>query len=236
MSSPLTHHIEAGVATITLDDGKANVMSVAMLAALNEALDRAEEAKAVVMLAGRAGMFSGGFDLAAFKGDPAVALRMLIAGARLTERLLSYPHPVLAVCTGHAIAMGAFIVLSCDVRIGVDQGARIQANEVQIGMTLPHFAIEVCRQRLHPAAFTQAALTAFAHTPAQALAAGFLDQITPANALMDAAQAQLARLKQLDAKAFTATKQRARAATLTALRAAIETDITDWTARFQARS
>jgi enoyl-CoA hydratase len=120
-----------------MDDGNANVMSVQMLQALNAALDRAQTDKAVVVLTGRQGMFSGGFDLAVFKGDPDEQLRMLQAGALLTEGLLSFALPVLAACTGHAIAIGAFLALSTDVRIGVDQGARIQVNEVQIGLTLP---------------------------------------------------------------------------------------------------
>jgi enoyl-CoA hydratase len=230
MDSPLSYQLADGVATISFDDGKANVMNMRMLTALNDALDQAEAAKAIVVLQGRPGVFSGGFDLKVLLNNPSEALQMLIAGARLSERLLACPRPLVAACTGHAIAMGAFILLCADVRVGVDQGARLHVNEVQNGMTLPHFAIEVCRQRLSPAAFTQAAMTAAPHTPAQALAAGFLDEIVPAEGLAAAVQAQVARLKQLDRKAFTATKLRARANTLTALRAAIDQDIGDWTA------
>lgn len=85
---------------------------------------------------------------------------MLKAGAEMTERLLTFPYPVGAVCTGHAIAMGAFLLLSADYRIGTNPEAKIQVNEVLIGLTLPHFAIEVCRQRLTPAHFSLAATTA----------------------------------------------------------------------------
>src|SRR5215212_5979254 len=109
-----------------MDDGKANVMSLPMLQALNGALDRAQADSATVVLTGRSGMFSGGFDLAVFKTDPQALLAMLEAGARMAERVLSFPLPVVAACTGHAIAMGAFLLLSADVRIGVDVGARIQ--------------------------------------------------------------------------------------------------------------
>jgi enoyl-CoA hydratase len=145
LGSPLTYALEDGIATIALDDGKANVMSVAMLRALDAALDRAAADKAVVVLRGRTGMFSAGFDLAVFKRDPQELFEMLSAGAAITERLLSFPHPVVAVCTGHAIAMGAFLLLSTDLRIGAHPDAKIQVNEVQIGLTLPEFAIEVCR-------------------------------------------------------------------------------------------
>jgi enoyl-CoA hydratase len=228
MESLLTYELDGGIATVTLDDGKANVMSVAMMQSLNDAIDRAQADGAALLLRGRPGMFSGGFDLAVFKRDRAEQLQMLEMGARLTERLLAHPLPVVAACTGHAIAMGVFLLLSADVRIGVDQGARIQINETAIGLVLPHFAIEVARQRLSPAHLTLAAITAEPYTPAQALAAGFLDEIVPADALAGAARERTARLLKLDAEAFTATKLRLRRGMLDALRAAIDADVAGW--------
>ena len=232
MTMLVNYEFSKGIATLTMDDGKANVMSEAMLQALNDALIRAQSDDAAVLLTGRAGMFSGGFDLGVFKRDPAELFRMLEAGARITERLLTYPRPVVAACTGHAIAMGAFLLLSADVRIGVDQGARIQVNEVQIGLTLPRFAIEVCRQRLAPAHLNIAAGTAEPYSPAQAIVAGFLDEIAPAESLATVARERAARLLRLNAEAFAATKLRLREGTLVALRAAIDADIADWKSRF----
>ena len=229
MDELVKYELSDGIATLTMDDGKANVMSVRMLGAINTALDRALADKATVVLTGRPGMFSGGFDLAVFKGAPAETFRMLEAGARLAERLLAFPQPVVAACSGHAIAMGVFVLLSTDVRVGVDQGARIQINEVQIGLTLPRFAIEVSRQRLSPAHLNLATLTAEPYTPAQALAAGFFDEIVPAQALAAAARARATRLLKLHAESFAATKQRLRRPVLDAMREAIRDDLADWT-------
>lgn len=235
MGSLLAYELDGGIATITLDDGKANVMSVAMLRSLNAAIDRAQTDGAALVLTGRPGMFSGGFDLAVFKRDPDETLQMLELGARLCERLLSYPLPVVAACTGHAIAMGAFLLLSADVRIGIDQGARIQINEVAIGLTLPHFAIEVSRQRLAPQHLTLAAITAQPYTPAQAVAAGFLDEIVPADTLAAVARDRAAGLLKLNAQAYAATKLRLRHATLEALKAAIRDDLAGWSQRIRQR-
>lgn len=232
MSTLVNFELADGIATLTMDDGKANVMSVAMLAALDAALDRALAANAAVLLTGRPGMFSGGFDLAVFKRAPEEQLRMLTAGAELTAKLLSFPRPVVAACSGHAIAMGAFLLLSADVRIGIDQGARVQVNEVQIGLTLPQFAIEVCRQRLAPAHLNLAAGTAQPYAPLAAVAAGFLDEIAPAETLMAVARERSARLLSLHAEAFSATKQRLRAPALAALRTAIDADVAGWAERF----
>ncbi len=234
MHEPLTYQLQDGVAIVTLDDGKANVMSPHMLQAIDAALARAEADAAVLLLSGREGIFSGGFDLGVFKSSPSESLRMLEAGARLSARLLECPRPIVAAATGHAIAMGAFVLLCADVRIGLDAGARCHANEVMIGMTLPHFAIEVLRHRLTPTALHQAAATALPFVGAQAVAAGFLDEAVPAEALAATAMAHARRLAQLHQGAFSATKQRLNAPTLAALRPAIETDIADWTRRFGA--
>ena len=67
-----------------MDDGKANVMSLAMLNALHAAFDQAEKDKTVVVLKARGRQFSGGFDLNVFaKGSAEDQYLMLKAGAEL---------------------------------------------------------------------------------------------------------------------------------------------------------
>jgi enoyl-CoA hydratase len=232
LDSTLSYQLADGIATISLDDGKANVMSVAMLAAIGAALTRAEADKAVVVIQGRPGMFSGGFDLTVFKRDQKELFQMLKAGAELTERLLTFPYPVVAVCTGHAIAMGAFLLLSTDYRIGTNAEAKIQVNEVQIGLTLPHFAIEVCRQRLTPAHFSLAAITANPYDQRSAVAAGFLDEVVTLETLPDALNRRTQHLKKLHLESFVGTKLRLREAGQVTLRAAIARDLEDWSKRF----
>ncbi len=236
MDNLLSYSLSDGIATLTLDDGKANVMSLRMLQALDAALRRAAADKAAVVLSGRPGMFSGGFDLNVFKqGSPRDQYQMLEAGARITETLLSYPLPLVVACSGHAIAMGVFVLLCGDVRLGVDTpGMRIQANEVQIGLTLPRFAIEVCRQRLSPAQLNLTTITARPYAPLDAVAAGFLDQAVPADELAAAARATASRLLQLNLPAYTATKLRLRQPVLAALQQAIRDDTTEWSSRFGA--
>ena len=232
MNDIVRYELQDGIATLTLDDGKANVMSVRMLQALNTALDRALADQAVVVLTGRERMFSGGFDLSVFQRDKRELRDMLEAGARLTERLLAHPRPVVAACSGHAVAMGVFVLLCADVRIGIDEGARTQINEVQIGMTLPHFAIEVTRHRLAPAHLHRAALMATPYAPQQALAAGFFDAIVAPAALAEAARKQAVALATLHAGAFAATKLRLHKQTLEALRAGIALDLAEWAAAY----
>ena len=127
--------------------------------------------------------------------------------------------------------MGVFLVLCGDMRVGVNQGATIQVNEVQIGLTLPHFAIEVCRQRLAPAHLNLATLTAHRYSGEQAVVAGFLDQVVEPALLAHTAREHAIDLQKLHLKSFTATKRRLRQPTLVALQTAIDQDIAGWAAR-----
>lgn len=226
----VTYEARDGFARIALDDGKVNVLSPAMLAELDAALDRAEADRAVVLLTGREGVFSGGFDLAVLQGADEQARAMLRDGFTLAERLLGFPRPVMAACTGHAIAMGSFLLLSCDYRIGVSGPFRLVANEVAIGLTMPRAAVEICRQRLTPAAFTRAVALAEVFAPDDAVTAGFLDVVVEPSALPTAAEAAAVRLASLDPHAHTGTKLRARLELLTGLRQAIEDDDADFAA------
>lgn len=213
-----------GVARIGLDDGKVNALSAELLGEIGKALDQAEAAQAIAVLRGKPGMFSAGFDLGTFKRGREATLAMLRAGARTIERLLAFPCPVVTVCTGHAYPMGAFLMLAADVRFGVAGEFRIGMNEVAIALTVPHFALEIARHRLTPAGFARIT-TAPMFGPEEALRHGYLDSVLDAARLDAAVELELARLKQLDRPAFTATKQRVNARALDAVRAAITSEL-----------
>jgi enoyl-CoA hydratase len=224
MPTPVIYELEHGVATITMDDGKVNVMSLEMLAEINGALDRALADRAIVVLTGREGVFSAGFDLPVLGAGGPEALAMVRGGFELAERVLSFPLPVVMASTGHAVAMGVFLLLSGDYRIGTRGAFRLTANEVAIGLTMPHAAVEVLRQRLTPAAFNRAVTLAEPFSTDNAVEAGFLDRVVDESELRDAARTTALELCKLDLDAHAASKLRGRAGTLAALRAAIDTD------------
>jgi len=223
MSSPLSYELCDGVARVAMDDGKVNAMSVAMLDGLHDAFARAEADEAVVLLIGRPGCFSAGFDLKCLGQGGEEAGRMLRRGAELAERVLGFPRPVVAACTGHAYPMGAFLLLSADRRIGAAGEFRIGLNEVMIGLTLPHFAVEIARQRLAPAYF-QRTVTGDLYGPAEAASAGFLDEVVAAERVVPRALEVARGLTAVHAVQHRETKQRVRGHALEALRAAMERD------------
>lgn len=225
MSSPVNYSRDAAVATITLDDGKVNALSPAMQAEINAALDQATadgEVKAVV-LAGNSKVFSGGFDLSVFaSGDTAATLGMLAGGFKLAVRCLTFPVPVVMAATGPAIAMGSFLLLSGDHRVGSPR-SRCQANEVTIGMTLPIAAIEIMRMRLTPAVFQRGISTAATYAGDAAIAGGWLDEIVESEAVLPRAQQVAAEIAAtVHTNAHVGSKLKARAAALDAIRAGID--------------
>jgi enoyl-CoA hydratase len=169
-------------------------------------------------------VWSAGFDLGVLRAGGPPALGMVRGGFVLAERLLAFPRPVVVACSGHAVAMGVFLLLSADYRIGAAGPFRITTNEVAIGMTMPRAAIEITRQRLTPAHLHRALVLAEVFAPDDAVAAGLLDRVVPAGELAEAARSTAARLAQLDAGAHAQTKLRTREATLQALRAALDAD------------
>ena len=224
MGSLVSYRLDDGVATIVMDDGKVNALSIEMLASITEALDHAVADEAAVVLTGRAGVFSGGFDLKVLTAGGADAARMLEDGFGLALRLLEHPTPVVIASNGHTIAMGVFVLLSGDYRIGVDGPFRIVANEVAIGMTMPWTAIEICRQRLAPAHFHRVLNLSEVYTPAEGVAAGLLDRVVAVDELLPTATTLASSLAGLDRRAHASTKLRARRAALDAIRAGLEMD------------
>ena len=213
-----TIEIRDGVAVITMDDGKANAINPAMLAALNACLDRAEKEAKAVVIAGRAQRFSGGFDLKMMTGAaPSEVIDLVKGGGRLAMRLYAFPMPVVAACTGHGIAMGCFLLLSCDVRIGAAGPYKIGANETAINMVLPVFALELLKARLSPRYLSDAAINAHLYDPEGAVAAGFLDRVTAEADVVETAFAAARELSVLTGSAFASNKKLIREHTLNAV-------------------
>jgi enoyl-CoA hydratase len=225
---PVSYEQTDGVARISMDDGKVNVMSTAMLRALTAAFERAEKAGGIVILtSAREGIFSAGFDTKILgRRDPQEVFDMVRAGADLAARVLAFPRPVVIACPGHAYPMGAFLLLASDVRVGAEGPYKIGLNEVAIGIPVPTFGLELARSRLLPAYLQRTALTGEMFAPAEAMTAGFFDRLVSAENLQKTANTVAADLGKIDFPSHASTKERLRRATLAAVRTAIDSEIT----------
>lgn len=223
--SPVSLEIRDGVALVRMDDGKANALSYAMMDALDGALDRAEKEASAVVLAGRAGRFCAGFDLQEMMAGPDRARALVTRGADALLRLYALPMPLVIACTGHALAGGALLMLTGDVRVGTRGAFRVGLNEVQLGMPVPVLAMELARDRLAPSHLIRSTLFAEVVDPERAVAAGWMDELADADALIEQSLAHGKRLGQLPRDAYAKSKTILRERTIKYIRETLPEDM-----------
>jgi enoyl-CoA hydratase len=211
-----TLDIRDGAAWITLDDGKVNAMSLDMLREIETQLDSACGAGGPIVIKGRKGIFSAGFDMKTFARGPEASRSMVKAGVRVIERMLALPQPIVTACTGHAYPMGAFLMLCADVRFGALGDWNIGMNEVAIGLAVPQFAVQLARHRLTPAGVMRASTGAM-FKPEEAARLGYLDYVVRADDLDTTIRDELQRLGKLDMKSYALTKARLNGPVLAAI-------------------
>ena len=201
--------VVGGVAVIKFDDGKVNAISRRMGNALTEALDRVEADQDIraVVLAGRPGQFSAGFDLDTLMIGGADRDQLIRSGWELIRRLYTLPLPVVIACTGNAVALGAALVLIGDVRLGAEGEFKIGFNEAAIGIPLPGVMLMLAAERLSEDAYEEATAGARMHSPQEALAAGFLQRVVPPADLLQTAIAEADALARLPADSFRQEKE-----------------------------
>jgi enoyl-CoA hydratase len=225
----VTTTVEDGVAVVRFDDGKANVLSYTAVEALDRALDRAQADADAVCIVGREGRLCAGFDLAVMTAGPEAARDLVAAGGELLMRLYVHPQPVVVAVTGHALAAGALLVLSCDVRIGADVPAKIGLNETAIGMPLPLFALALAEDRLDRKILSRATLGAEIFDPHGAVTAGYLDRVVPAADVEAESVAEARRLGAYSSRAYSQTKEVMRGPLVTRVREGGAADLARFT-------
>ncbi|MBW2455504.1 MAG: crotonase/enoyl-CoA hydratase family protein [Deltaproteobacteria bacterium] len=219
------YELRGSVAVLQMDDGKANALSHSLIDELLAALDRAEKEATAVLLTGRPGKLCAGFDLRTMMSGVQAARDLVTHGAEMYLRLYEFPAPVVVVCTGHAMAGGAVLLLTADTRLGADGPFKIGLNEISIGMPLPLFVQELARDRLATAHRVAATIQATIYDPASAVEVGFLDRVVAPDELADEAMKVATELAKLPAEAHGLTKQRMRAPVADRVRATLAEDM-----------
>ncbi|MCH3884426.1 crotonase/enoyl-CoA hydratase family protein [Tenacibaculum aquimarinum] len=225
MNEVVKYISEEKYAIIKIENGKANAISHEVVEGLNAAFDKAEADKKVVILTGQTGIFSAGFDLKVMTASPESAKELVTKGSKLSYRMLSFPMPIIVAATGHAIAKGAFLLLSADYRLGTEGPFKIGLNEVAIGMTMHQAGIEIAKARLSSVYFERSVCNAEMYNPNDAITAGFLDKVVPDTHLLPTAIKIAEMFSQLNMKAHAGTKLKSRKPYLDKLAKAIELDL-----------
>jgi len=182
MSDYANLEIQDNISFITLDDGKVNAFSIEMLEAINACLDEVPRDKGCLVIKGREGFFSAGFDLKTFASkDFDRITKMSDMGMQLMFNLFTFPRPTISVLTGHTIAMGLFMSTSTDYRIGLDDKFIVQANEVRNGMDIPTSIMELVASRITKDHAYRILLHADPYSFHDAVTAGIIDELVAAS-------------------------------------------------------
>ncbi len=224
--SAVSTEIVDRVLVLRIDDGKVNALTTAMIGEIRAALDRAtaDDVGALAII-GRPGRFSAGFDLTVMRGgDVAAVVGLVSDGGELVTELYASPVPVIAGCTGHALAAGALLLLGSDIRIGADVDCKIGLNEVAIGLVMPRWVCTIAEARLNRAALQRAVVTAEVTGAHGAVAAGYLDDVVDAADLEAATMRRAAELAALHPTAYARTAGRMRDTTVETMRRQIAAD------------
>jgi enoyl-CoA hydratase len=197
------------VVVATVDDGKVNALSVEIIRGIRAAVAEAAGRRRPLVLAGRDGCLSAGFDLTVVNGGDEDLMKTLFAqGSDLYSDLVGAPVPVVVACTGHALAGGALLLLSADYRVGRNGNYQIGLNEARIGMALPNFAVVLASHRLERRFLTAATMFAELVAPRRAVEMGYLDESV--DDPLGRTVAVAAELAQLPIDPFATTKRRIR--------------------------
>lgn len=228
----LSYALEGSTAVLKMDDGKANALSHDMITALIDSLARAEKEASAVVLTGRPDKFCAGFDLKVMTAGPEGVKKLFLHGAEMLMRMFGYPMPLVIACTGHALAGGAQVLLTGDVRFGAIGPYRIGLNETTIGMPLPILGVEFARARIPVTELSRATLGAQIYAPDEAVNAGYLDEALPAGEMLSRALAEADKLGALSRQAYAATKHRLRGEILAKVKGSLESDMNELLSQF----
>ncbi len=201
------------VALITINDGKVNALSYALLSAGRAAFAEAAASASAeaIVIAGNHKCLSAGFDLGEVMQGPEQRDAIISSGGDWFYEIFACPKPVVVACTGHAVAGGVVFLLVGDTRIGRTGAHKIGFNEVLIGVPMPKFGISLTQYRTLPS-HAESILLGDMCGPDAALAAGLFDQLVDGDsaAVVDAAVARAQELATRPADAYAKTKLAAR--------------------------
>lgn len=201
---------ENDISIIKLDDGKANAFSFEMLTQVNALLAQVPKDSGALVITGRDGLFSGGFDLKTLAtGDMEKITMMVQLGYRLLLELYSFDRPIIAAVSGHAIALGLFVTCSADYRIAIDGQYVCQANEVRNNMDIPPQIMEILKARVNKNYFYPAVFHSDTYSVQDSIAVGYIDEVVSAEKFMDRVMEKANELASLPHPFYANTKQSA---------------------------
>jgi enoyl-CoA hydratase len=186
----LTFAVHDRIATITVNrPDKLNALNDATIRELGEAIDEAIGRDDVggVLLTGAGRSFVAGADIAELSGQtPLAATRRARRGQEIFRRFERSPKPTIAVINGFALGGGCELAMCCHVRIASDK-AKLGQPEVKLGIVPGYGGTQRLPRLVGRGAALRMLLSGEMVDAAEAFRLGLVDQVVPADELLETA-------------------------------------------------
>jgi enoyl-CoA hydratase len=199
--------VSQAVTVLRLDHGAVSALDLELLEVLRkEVADLASEGVALV-LTGTGRAFSAGVDLFRILdgGEPYME-RYLPALIGVFDELFRYPRPVVAAVNGHAIAGGCVVACTGDYRLMAAGRGRIGVPELLVGVPFPALGLEIVRFAIADRGTQGLLYTGSTLLPEEAKGQGLVDEVVPAEELLEQAVARAEQLAAIPPATFWHTK------------------------------
>ncbi|KGG92599.1 enoyl-CoA hydratase-related protein [Comamonas thiooxydans] len=208
MSSDVRVDLNEAVMTVTLDrPSKKNAITAEMYAAMANAIEKAQADTGVnaVFLRGEGGNFTSGNDIGLFVSSDQSEHKTSPALPFLTA-ILALKKPLVACVRGHAVGIGATVLLHCDYVVASDD-ARLRFPFVDLGLC-PEFASTLLLQNIvGRSKATEWLLLGTPIAAAEALRAGLVNSVMSADLAEEEALSIAKRLAAKPQGALRATRE-----------------------------
>lgn len=183
-------------AVISLDRGKANAINSLMLKELTSAVQQIEADNQIkgLILTGKENFFSAGIDLIeVYHYNEAESYDFWSGFLNLQVLLADFKKPLVAAISGHSPAGGCVLALCCDYRLMVKGDFVIGLNEVPVGIIVPDAIFHLYAFWLGQRKAYQYLLEGKLMNTEEAFQIGLVDEICPAEDLMETARRKLSQ-------------------------------------------
>lgn len=175
---PWVIQTENGIKTVTMADPGPNAMDLEFLSRLLREIQPDADTDGLI-LTGNGRFFSAGLDIVRLQNAPRGRIKRVITQLNtLLAKIMTISGPVIAIVNGHAVGGGCLLALSCDYRVGVRGNYKMGINEFDLGVPLPPAGLLALRKELSTEQESELTSPGRVYSPEEALAMGFLDELT----------------------------------------------------------
>ncbi|MDZ7762387.1 MAG: enoyl-CoA hydratase/isomerase family protein [Desulfovermiculus sp.] len=195
------------VAILRLNNGRTNAISGQLVHDMGKALAAIKKEYRALVLAGGDKFFSIGLDLPdLLQLDREEMTDFWSAFSQLAFDLFTLQIPTVCALSGHAVAGGNVLALTCDYRMAGPDKKQIGLNEIKLGVPVPYLADIILRQIIGDRSATQMIFEGEFMSFADAHQLGLVDEIFSPETVEEQAIQKAALLAEFPEQAFAALK------------------------------